>query len=72
MSLDIRLSRTFAIGDRFRLETLVESFNTLNRTNWALPNNIIGNGIGAPLPTFGSPTAAYDPRQMQVGLRLDF
>jgi hypothetical protein len=72
LSLDVRLSRVFRLTERLRLDALMESFNTLNRANWTLPNNVIGSGAGAPLPTFGRPTAVFDPRQMQVGLRLNF
>lgn len=71
-SLDLRLSRTFRLTERWKAEGLFESFNTLNRVNRQLPNNIIGNGTGAPLPTFGLATAAGDPRQLQLGLRVSF
>jgi hypothetical protein len=70
-SLDLRLARTFRFTDRFRLEALAESFNTMNRANWQLPNNIYGTGA-APLASFGKPTAAADPRQIQFGLRVMF
>jgi hypothetical protein len=71
-SLDIRLSRTLAVTERTQLQILAESFNTLNRTNKAVPNNVIGSGAGVPLATFGRETAAFDPRQMQLGLRFSF
>jgi hypothetical protein len=51
---------------------MAEAFNALNRANKAVPNNVIGTGIGAPLPAFGRATAAFDPRQLQIGLRLSF
>jgi hypothetical protein len=70
-SLDLRLSRNFHLTDRFRLEAIVEGFNVLNRANLQLPNNVFGTGQ-TPLATFGSPTAAGDPRQIQLGLRLSF
>jgi hypothetical protein len=72
LSLDLRLSRSFQMSERWQLQTMVESFNTMNRSNWAVPNNVIGSGIGAPLATFGRPTSAFDPRQLQLGLRLNF
>jgi hypothetical protein len=71
-SLDVRLSRTLAITERTQLQLMAESFNTLNRTNRAVPNNVIGSGIGPPLATFGRETAAFDPRQIQLGLRFSF
>jgi Carboxypeptidase regulatory-like domain/TonB dependent receptor len=70
-SLDLRLSKTFRFTEHFSVEALAESFNTLNRVNWQLPNNIFGAGT-APLASFGKPTAAADPRQIQFGLRVAF
>ncbi|HEX8073066.1 MAG TPA: carboxypeptidase regulatory-like domain-containing protein [Pyrinomonadaceae bacterium] len=70
-ALDLRLSRRFRLSDRVRVEALAEAFNVLNRANLQLPNNVFGAGA-TPLPTFGRPTAAADPRQLQLGLRLDF
>lgn len=70
-SLDLRLSRRFRLGERTNLETIVESFNLLNRANLQLPNNTFGSGV-TPLNSFGRPTAADNPRQIQFGLRLNF
>jgi hypothetical protein len=70
-SLDLRVSRTFTLTERVRLEALLEGFNVLNRANLQLPNNVFGTGPN-PLPAFGRPTAASDSRQLQVGLRLNF
>lgn len=69
-SLDLRLSRTIPAGAA-HVEALVEAFNLLNRANFAVPNDVVGTGA-APLPTFGQPTAAFDPRQVQLGLRWAF
>lgn len=70
-ALDLRLSRRFHFTERLGLEVIAESFNTLNRANLQLPNNTFGTGA-TPLPSFGRPTAAADPRQLQFGLRLSF
>jgi len=70
-SLDLRLSRRFRFTDRLGLEALAEGFNVLNRANLSIPNNTFGTGT-TPLPAFGQPTAAFDPRQFQFGLRLSF
>jgi hypothetical protein len=70
-SLDLRLGRRFRLTERAELEAMVEGFNVLNRANYQAPNNIYGTGR-APLPSFGLPTAAADPRQVQLGLRLTF
>ena len=70
-SLDLRLGRRFALGRGVELEALVEAFNVLNRPNYQAPNGTFGPG---PLPRagFGEPTAAADPRQVQIGLRASF
>jgi hypothetical protein len=70
-SLDLRLSRRFRFTERFELEALAEGFNVLNHANLQLPNNTFGTNQ-TPLPAFGRPTAAADPRQVQFGLRLSF
>ena len=65
-SLDLRLSRTFALTHAVSVEAIIEAFNVLNRANYQVPNNIITS------PTFGQPTAVNDPRQVQFGLRVLF
>lgn len=70
-TLDLRLSRQFSLSERLRLETIIEGFNVLNRANFQIPNNTFGTGT-TPLASFGRPTAASDPRQLQFGLRLSF
>ena len=69
-TLDVRIGRRFDLG-RAGLEVSADAFNVLNRTNLLFPNNIIGQGP-TPSPTFGVPTAAGDPRQVQLGFRVDF
>jgi hypothetical protein len=49
----------------------VDGFNVLNQTIYLIPNNGIGTGP-TPSATFGRPTAAADPRQLQVGARWSF
>jgi len=70
-SLDLRLSRRFRVTERVDLQLLAEGFNVLNRSNFSVPNNTIGSGA-VPLPTFGQPTQAFDPRQFQFGMRVSF
>jgi hypothetical protein len=70
-SLDLRLSRRFQFTERVSLELLAEGFNVLNRSNFAIPNNTFGTGATPPA-SFGQPTAAFEPRQFQLGLRLGF
>lgn len=65
-SFDLRLSRRFQLTEHFNLELLAEGFNLFNRANYSVPNNTITAA------TFGKPTAAFDPRQVQFGFRLNF
>jgi hypothetical protein len=73
-TLNARLSRTFRIGERFRLEGIAEAFNALNHRNNLIPNGTFGTGVypNAPSPTFGRATAVGDPRQVQLAMRLTF
>ena len=83
-SVDLRLSRRFPLaGERVNLEVLAEGFNLLNRTNFRSINNVVGNvtvdqlpkkleGIrGVPTQPFAF-TSAFDPRQFQFGLKVNF
>ncbi len=73
-SLNARLGRTFALTDRFRLETMAEGFNTLNRRNNMIPAGTFGGGAYplAGSATFGQATAVGDPRNVQLAVRLTF
>jgi hypothetical protein len=69
-TLDVRLSRTVPLGG-LQLEMIVEGFNVLNRANYLFPNATFGAG-SEPLPSFGRPTDAADPRQVQLGVRVSY
>jgi hypothetical protein len=82
-SVDLRISRRFAFGERRNLEFIAEGFNLLNKTNFRSVNNIVGNVTVEQLPgriegTRDSPTqplaftSAFDARQFQFGLKLNF
>jgi hypothetical protein len=73
-SLGLRISRTFNIGDRARLEALVEAFNLTDHVNVVTRNTNFGPGAypSNPLPSFGQVTAVGDPRNWQFGLRVRF
>ncbi len=70
-SLDLRLSRKIQLTERVDLQLLAEGFNVLNHANLGVPNNTFGSGV-QPLPRFGQPTAAFDPRQFQFGVKVSF
>jgi hypothetical protein len=71
-SLDLRLSRRVRLGEHTNLEVIAEGFNVLNRANLQLPNNTLNPANPSTLVSFGRPTAADNPRQIQFGLRLNF
>ncbi|HTB94812.1 MAG TPA: TonB-dependent receptor [Candidatus Sulfotelmatobacter sp.] len=73
LNMDLRVAKTFAIGDRVRLQALFEFFNLFNAANPAAVNLNQNNTPRLPgEPIFGS-TAAYLPgREGQIGLRLTF
>ena len=72
--LNARLSRTFTLTERVRLETMAEAFNSLNHRNDMIPNATWGTGAypATPNAAFGKPTAVGDPRNVQLGARIDF
>jgi hypothetical protein len=72
--MNVRLSRTFRLGERFRLEGIAEAFNALNHRNDLIPNGTFGAGVYpiAPAAGFGKATAVGDPRQVQLAMRLTF
>src|SRR4029079_1765972 len=77
MSLDLRLAKLVPLGERVRLELIAEGFNLFNRFNEAAASPFIddvrsfnlraGNGR-----YYSRPTAAFDSRQFQFGLKLNF
>lgn len=73
-SLSTRISRTFALSERWRLETMAESFNALNHRNNLTRSGVFGTGAYplAPSSTFDQVTAVNDPRSVQLAMRLRF
>ncbi len=73
-TLSARLSRTFPVRERVRLEVMAEAFNSLNHRNNLTRNSTFGAGAYPtnPSATFRQVTAVYDPRVVQMALRLRF
>jgi hypothetical protein len=61
---DLRVSRKIFFGERFNLEAIADMFNLANKFNVASVNPLLTNA--------GQPTAAYDPRQFQFALKLNW
>ena len=74
VSLNARLTRTFALTEKVRLEGSAESFNLSNHRNDMIPNGTWGTGPypQSPITTFGKATAVGDPRSVQLAARLSF
>ena len=73
-TLNARLSRSFQITERFRLQALAEGFNLTNHVNGVTLNGVFGTGAYPtnPSATYKQITAVGDPRAFQLGLRLSF
>jgi hypothetical protein len=69
-----RLSRSFRLGGRARVDGLVEVFNLTNHRNNLTRNTNFGPGAypTSPAPTYGQITAVGDPRSVQLGVRFKF
>lgn len=63
---DLRLSRTFRLGNGVGVEGLVEAFNVTNRVNY------LRYVTNSRLASLGQATLAGDPRQIQFGVRVTF
>jgi hypothetical protein len=76
-SLDMRVMRAIRLSENVRLDLIAEGFNLFNRFNEAAANpdfravnafaQRAGNGR-----YYSQPTAVYDPRQFQFGIKLNF
>jgi hypothetical protein len=74
LNWSLRLSRTFNVGARVRVEGLAEVFNVTNRLNVVTINGVFGPGTypTSPSPTFGQVTGVNDPRAAQFAVRVRF
>src|SRR5262249_31599246 len=73
-TLNTRLSRTFSVGEHFKIEAIAEAFNALNHRNDMIPRNTYGPAIfpGNARSDFGTPSAVGDPRHVQLAVRINF
>ena len=62
--MDLAAGKQVTLTGRTRLEVRFEAFNLLNRSNFRAPD---GNRSNA---GFGTITQTFDPRQMQLGVKL--
>ncbi|HEX8476497.1 MAG TPA: TonB-dependent receptor [Pyrinomonadaceae bacterium] len=76
-SLDLRVTRAIRLGEHTRLQIIAEGFNLFNRFNEASASPFFTdvNAFNERAPGgryYSRPTAAFDPRQFQFGLKLNF
>ncbi len=76
-SLDMRLTRKIRFGERINLDVIAEGFNLFNRFNEGSASPFFGavntfNERDSSGRYYSRPTAAFDPRQFQFGLKLNF
>ena len=74
IAVSARLSRTFQLTERLRLEGSAEAFNALNHRNNLTRNANFGAGAypANPSTAFGQITSVNDPRTLQLALRFKF
>jgi hypothetical protein len=65
---DLRIARRIHLGERVKLDAIVDMFNLINRFNVA-DVSLLCSSTSC---NAGRPAAAYDPRQFQFALKLSF
>jgi Carboxypeptidase regulatory-like domain/TonB dependent receptor len=61
---DLRIAKRIYFGERYSMELIADTFNIANRFNVAAVSPLFSNA--------GTPTAAYDPRQFQFAVKLNW
>jgi hypothetical protein len=84
VSFDLRVAKEWGFGNdsEYKLEGIVEAFNLFNRVNFSGVNNTVGAAPMANHHVQGNPnakpaeplgfTSAFDPRQIQLGVKFKF
>jgi hypothetical protein len=61
---DLRVAKRIPFGERISMDAIVDMFNIANRFNVSAVSPLFTNA--------GTPTAAYDPRQFQFALKVNW
>jgi hypothetical protein len=61
---DLRIAKRIHFGERFNMDLIADMFNIANKFNVSAVSPLYTNA--------GTPTAAYDPRQFQFALKLNW
>ena len=71
INFDLRALKYFPMGERRRLDLVVEAFNLFNHPNVLSLNSAFGSGA-TPLATFAIPTSFSAPRQVRFSIDFEF
>jgi hypothetical protein len=71
INFDLRALKYFPMGERRRLDLVVEAFNVFNHPNVLSLNSFFGSGV-TPLSSFGMPTSFAAPRQIRFSIDFEF
>jgi Carboxypeptidase regulatory-like domain/TonB dependent receptor len=76
-SVDLGVTRSIRFGEKIKLDLIAQGFNMFNRFNEgaAAPSFNAVNAFGQRASNgryYSRPTAAFDPRQFQFGVKLNF
>jgi hypothetical protein len=76
-SVDLRITKALNFGEKIRMDIIGEVFNIFNRFNQAAASPFFQdvNAFGKRTRNkryLSRPTAAYDQRQFQIGIKLNF
>ncbi len=71
---DMRIAKKIYFGERFNMDLIADTFNMANRYNVAAVNPLccLANPSNPAQSLTGQATAAYDPRQFQFALKLNW
>ncbi len=71
INFDLRVLKYFPMGDRRRLDLVVEAFNLFNHPNVLGFNSSSGSGL-TPISSFRMPTSFAAPRQVRFSIDFEF
>jgi hypothetical protein len=71
INFDLRVLKYFPMGDRRRLDLVVEAFNLFNHANVLSLNSFSGSGL-TPISSFRMPTSFAAPRQVRFSIDFEF
>jgi Carboxypeptidase regulatory-like domain/TonB dependent receptor len=68
---DMRVAKSIPMGERVRMDMIVDAFNLLNHTNITSVNQLCDPSAGSTCNA-GQPSASADARQLQFALRVSW